>query len=154
MDSPETPKWLTKLLQDIADCFECVPPKVAWSTWLPNKDDGWHAEIYPGPIEHEGEKGYPTASVELGEVLGMFSSFDDGVGAGIQPPDVNWNDEGVTIYGGIEGGHIVTVTVMLQAPDDVPAMTRILPGEGLSWVDIDADEPPPPEARKRTSRSN
>ncbi len=140
-DSPDPPAWLTKLLDDIAVCFECVPPNIGWRTWVPDEDEGWQAEIYPGPVEHEGEKGYPIASVELSTVISMFSPFDDGVGAGIQPPSVDWNHEGVTIYGGIEGGHIVTVTLMLQAPNDVPAMTRLLPGAG--WEDIDEDEPTP-----------
>lgn len=138
--SDETPKWLTEFLEGVSGCFESIPGVVSWGV-ADAGEDGWEVTVFPAAVELEGKRGCPNASVDISAVLTWFDekpseSYPDG-------PHLMWgNPEELTI-GGTVSGHDMTLTLMLQAPDDSPAMVRILPGEGLSWEYIDLDQPRP-----------
>jgi len=121
-----TPKWLDELIDDVAGCVECIPPAVGFRSWSVG-EDGWEVELYPGPTEIDGERVAPTASIYISDVMQLFKE-----------PNVIWSERGIEIGGNV-GDEYVTLTLLRMAPDDARAVTRMLPGPELGWIDIEVD---------------
>ncbi len=126
----DAPDWLNELLESIAGHIETAPPTIGWQTCAPEDEDPWEARIFPGPTEHEGKILYPYSFIDVTAILAEFSSFEI----------VTWGNEGVSELSieGVYDGHEVVVAVLSRAPEGVAAMTRILPGEGFAWEDIES----------------
>jgi hypothetical protein len=132
-DDKDIPEWLSLLIEDMAQCIECLPDTIDYLLReRPDPKDVpnayWEIQIFPAATEIFGEVFYPPASICLSGLLDVFDEVDE----------VQWCDEGVTIDGRVDGNPVF-VELYLQAPEGISPLTRLDPSKS-SWVGINGNE--------------
>jgi len=143
---PPIPQWLDEVMTEVTKCYDCEPKIIGTNAINEDadgngfSDEGWKVALWPAPTMRDGVKVFPDAAVNISDVLEHFEGKAD---VTWMTADCDETFDLLVVDGKTKnGGHRLILVFNLIAPDDAPALTRIVAenGDDVRWERL--DEPP------------